>query len=591
MKKRIISMVLVIVLALSLCVPAAAASTTENVAITYRAIKINLNGEEITPCDAAGKTVEPFIMNSNGTTYLPLRAIGQALGLDVAWDSATSTVTLSSGGKVITGAGAPGSTTGTQNVAITYRDIKVVLDGKQLELKNAAGTTVEPFIMGGTTYLPLRVVGEALGLKVSWDGASNTAILGEAVQDGAATGITLNQKKIWFFPGDTYQLVATVEPADAVNKTVTWTSSDPSVATVSASGLVTMVKVGTANITAKTANGKTAECVVVVQSVAATGITLNQTNVTKFTGELFQLVPTITPANATYKTVTWKSSNTSVATVDQYGWVYIAGQGTATITATTANGLTASCVVKGMKNSAEDVYWIGNKNCEYNDNKEEFTISFCFKDYDAKYENASYVMAPGYADIRIVNDDGETVYSATKQFSVNDFKVSGSQYTMQIKIKADEITGGYTTYGDIYVKVYNPGYYNFNEYSHSVYKLPLAKTTVILPELPITLSEYDYNGKRESSFKITDITYETSGDTLYLYFAGEKTYDEKGSGQSRSCQISWKLYDMEGYVVDSGTVYTVGVAMGEKFRNEKAYVWDIEVGQTYRLEILSTNED
>ena len=255
MKKRIISMVLVIVLALSLCVPAAAASTTENVAITYRAIKINLNGEEITPCDAAGKTVEPFIMNSNGTTYLPLRAIGQALGLDVAWDSATSTVTLSSGGKVITGAGAPGSTTGTQNVAITYRDIKVVLDGKQLELKNAAGTTVEPFIMGGTTYLPLRVVGEALGLKVSWDGASNTAILGEAVQDGAATGITLNQKKIWFFPGDTYQLVATVEPADAVNKTVTWTSSDPSVATVSASGLVTMVKVGTATITAKTANG------------------------------------------------------------------------------------------------------------------------------------------------------------------------------------------------------------------------------------------------------------------------------------------------------------------------------------------------
>ena len=58
MKKRIISLALVIVLALSLCVPAAAASI-EDVGITYRAIKIDLNGKVITPCDAAGNTVDP----------------------------------------------------------------------------------------------------------------------------------------------------------------------------------------------------------------------------------------------------------------------------------------------------------------------------------------------------------------------------------------------------------------------------------------------------------------------------------------------------------------------------------------------------
>ena len=135
--KRILSLVLVIVLCLGLCVPALAA-TTEKVDITYRAIKIILDGTEITPCDAAGKTVEPFIMNSNGTTYLPLRAIGQALGLDVKWTPATNTVELSSGGAVKTGDGPAGSTTGKQNVAITYRDIKVILEEKHiyLPLKN-----------------------------------------------------------------------------------------------------------------------------------------------------------------------------------------------------------------------------------------------------------------------------------------------------------------------------------------------------------------------------------------------------------------------------------------------------------------------
>lgn len=267
MKKRILSLILVAVMAFGICVPVSAANGTENVDITYRAIKINLNGTEITPCDAEGATVEPFIMNSNGTTYLPLRAIGQALGLNVAWDGATSTVTLTSGGKVIVGAGAAGSTTGSKNVSITYRDIKVVLDGQLLELKNAAGAAVEPFIMGGTTYLPLRVVGEALGLEVGWDGPSNTAMLGKAEDLSGVTGISLSMNKMWLDAGGSYQLTATVIPADAADKSVKWTSSDTSVATVSSTGLVTAVKGGTATVTAKTVNGKTASCTVVVQGI------------------------------------------------------------------------------------------------------------------------------------------------------------------------------------------------------------------------------------------------------------------------------------------------------------------------------------
>ncbi len=178
MIKRLISLALVVVLLLSLCVSAMAVRT-ESAEITYRAIKISLNGEIISPCDAEGKGVEPFIMNASGTTYLPLRAVAQALGLDVKWDGATSTVTLAGGGAVKTGDEAPLATRLSKTVDITYRDIKVILDGQQLELVNAAGAAVEPFIMDGTTYLPLRVIGEALGLRVGWDAATSTASLTE----------------------------------------------------------------------------------------------------------------------------------------------------------------------------------------------------------------------------------------------------------------------------------------------------------------------------------------------------------------------------------------------------------------------------
>jgi micrococcal nuclease len=69
-----------------------ARQATENIEIAYRDIKINIDGTLITPKDVDGNTVEPFIYN--GTTYLPVRAVSGALGLDVAWDNDTSTVSL-----------------------------------------------------------------------------------------------------------------------------------------------------------------------------------------------------------------------------------------------------------------------------------------------------------------------------------------------------------------------------------------------------------------------------------------------------------------------------------------------------------------
>lgn len=339
--KKFISIVLVLALILSLGVTAFAAED-KNVTITYREIKILINGERINPKDATGASTEPFILD--GSTFLPVRAVAGALGLEVGWDAETSTVYLDSGAEPTLPTGTPAASNGNKKATITYRDIKIVIDGNEIVPTDATGAKVEPFILNGTTYLPVRAVSGALGLEVGWDAETSTVTLVDTNDESGVKGISLNETSISYKPGNTFKLVATVSPSDAADKTVTWSSSDESVATVSSTGLVTMVKVGNAIITAKTVNGRTAKCEVVVQPIEATGIRLNKTSISKDIGGTEKLTATISPSNVSDTTVTWSSSNTAVATVDASGNVKAVGYGSAVITAKTGN-VSATCSV------------------------------------------------------------------------------------------------------------------------------------------------------------------------------------------------------------------------------------------------------
>ena len=68
---------------------------------------------------------------------------------------------------------------GTKTIEISYQDIKLVVDGVQANLKDGMGNSVEPFIYNGTTYLPVRAAGEALGKEVTWDGNTKTVYIGK----------------------------------------------------------------------------------------------------------------------------------------------------------------------------------------------------------------------------------------------------------------------------------------------------------------------------------------------------------------------------------------------------------------------------
>lgn len=165
------------------------------------------------------------------------------------------------------------------------------------------------------------------------------------------TGITLNATSQELNAGQTFQLSATVAPSNATNKSVKWSSSKSSVATVSSTGLVTAVAAGSATITceAQDGSGVKATCNITVKAatVAVTGITLNATSKELTTGQTFQLSATVAPSNATNKNVTWNSNKTSVATVSSNGLVTAVAAGSATITceAQDGSGVKATCSI------------------------------------------------------------------------------------------------------------------------------------------------------------------------------------------------------------------------------------------------------
>ena len=232
----------------------------------------------------------------------------------------------------------------------------IVFDG-------SAGT-----VYGAVTLQENLTVGEGESLTLD-DGASLNAgdydviVDGGTLDEGLAeslddsviykvTKVELNKTSLTLDVGNSDTLIAAITPDNATDKSVTWESSAPGVATVDTSGKVTAVAPGTATITATTEDGsKTATCVVTVTAatVPVTGVTLSQTQASLYynrTPNTLTLTATVAPDNATNQAVTWTSSNPSVAKVEN-GVVTALARGTAVITATAADGsgANATCTV------------------------------------------------------------------------------------------------------------------------------------------------------------------------------------------------------------------------------------------------------
>ncbi|MBQ6302047.1 MAG: Ig-like domain-containing protein [Bacteroidales bacterium] len=310
----------------------------------------------VTPENATDKSLS---WSSSNNSVATISSNGQITAVSAG--TATITVKTNDGGK-------------TATCAVTVMAKTVSVTG--VSLNNTSLTMTE----GETQSLVANVTPEnATDKSLSWSSSNNsvatissdgqvtavsagTATITVKTNDGgktatctvtvkakviSVTGVSLDKYYLTLTEDETYNLTATVTPENATNKSVTWTSSNTTVATVSSNGLVTAKTPGSAEITVKTNDGgSTATCYITVKAkvIPVTGISLNTSSMTMKVGETKSLSATVTPSNATDKTVTWKSSDSSVATVDSNGKVTAKSAGSVTISAT-AGSFTANCSV------------------------------------------------------------------------------------------------------------------------------------------------------------------------------------------------------------------------------------------------------
>ncbi len=154
--------------------------------------------------------------------------------------------------------------------------------------------------------------------------------------------------------GSSYTMPAKVAPSSAKFKTLRWSTSDKTVATVSSTGKITAVaETGTAVITATATSGVTDSVTITAIPATPTSVQLDNSRLTLLKGRTRFLVETVKPAAASDKSVTWISNNDSVATVNGDGQVYARGVGKAVITCTTTvNSKSATCTVTVVANQS-----------------------------------------------------------------------------------------------------------------------------------------------------------------------------------------------------------------------------------------------
>ena len=157
--------------------------------------------------------------------------------------------------------------------------------------------------------------------------------------------VSLSNMELSLAPGDNITLTATIEPPEASDNTIFWSSNNPAIATVSDVGLITAVSEGTTAIIATSRCGsKSAACVVNV--IPVTSVSIIPSEITLFSGDNTMLLAIVEPSNASEKTVYWSSNNPAVAIVDVDGIVTAISEGKADIVATSKCGeISAICAV------------------------------------------------------------------------------------------------------------------------------------------------------------------------------------------------------------------------------------------------------
>jgi uncharacterized protein YjdB len=158
--------------------------------------------------------------------------------------------------------------------------------------------------------------------------------------------LTINPNTVTLSILTAIQLISTITPSNATNKTLTYTSGNPNIATVNNTGVVTGISIGDTNIVVKTTDGSNLSVTVQVKvDIACNTLTITPNTINMINLNVIKLVPTITPSNATNKTLTYTSYNPEIATVTNTGIVTGIFPGDTNIVVDTTDGSNISFIV------------------------------------------------------------------------------------------------------------------------------------------------------------------------------------------------------------------------------------------------------
>ena len=399
-------------------------------------------------------------------------------------------------------------------------------------------------------------VGECIITATSKDGISaecKVTIQNTQPEEVEVTDVILSSSSVKLEVDKTETITATVVPSNATNKSLTWSSSNPKVATVK-NGTINAISPGSCTIIVKSNNNIERECNVTVvtstpKDVEVTDISLNKTS------EVFDLssntktdtlIATITPSNATNKTVFWTSSNTDVATVNSNGLITAKSNGTATITVCTENEKKATCELE-VHTTPTGIYFEENK-----ENSNQYLVVNKYSSIDL-----NPTIQPKSADIQ-----NKVTYSVLEgnenivQIDNQNGKIEGKQagiVTLQAKTQNNKIATI-----KLNVKIGNKAY-DFGKCSEGNRSLYTANITPVSYCDTAHMQSFDIDKENNSVYYATvDTKKDTSGNRVNPEIS-YISYGTKGQTPSDSSVMKFEYFGHQSAI--------------DIEKSDKTYIW------------------
>ena len=219
---------------------------------------------------------------------------------------------------------------------------------------------------------------------------------------------------------------------------------------------------------------------------------------------------------------------------------------------------------------------------QYNSSTKDYSVFFAFYD-----KNDKAVASDATVEIRIVDNKGNKLYTATKKVLKSDFatytnKAGDEQYLAEIRIPEFQVAEGLSASGTVFLKIYKDNVFEFDEVNCTAfYCLPVKPATLTIENLPLEIELKYKSGNIASKLVIEEVTYSYDGvilPSLDINISVKKTYGNNSSID----EFSYKLYDGKGYLVDSGTVSLSDLETGDRILKTIHY-YDAVPGEEYTI--------